>query len=57
MIIPLVVNIDILLLLFKRVLEERPEFRILIVSATVDTSIFETYYPQPKFSYKLFCSV
>lgn len=38
------INIDILLLLLKGVCMKRPEFKLLIVSATVDVSIFRNYY-------------
>ena len=37
-------NIDILLGIFKGVLKERPEFRLVIASATLDAKLFEKFY-------------
>lgn len=37
-------NIDILLGIFKQVLSERPEFRLVIASATLDAKLFEKFY-------------
>jgi len=39
------VNTDQLLRMLKKVLEERPEFRLILASATVDTKVLESYYP------------
>ena len=38
------INMDMLLLLLKGVCKKRPEFKLIIVSATVDVSIFRNYY-------------
>jgi pre-mRNA-splicing factor ATP-dependent RNA helicase DHX15/PRP43 len=45
------VNIDLLLLMLKKPLEERPEFRVAIISATIDPHIFTNYYQD--FSHKI----
>lgn len=37
-------NIDILLGIFKSVLKSRPEFRLVIASATLDAKLFEQFY-------------
>lgn len=37
-------NIDILLGIFKNVLKERPDFRLVIASATLDAKLFEQFY-------------
>jgi RNA helicase HrpA len=37
-------NIDILLGIFKGVLKERPDFRLVIASATLDAKLFEQFY-------------
>jgi pre-mRNA-splicing factor ATP-dependent RNA helicase DHX15/PRP43 len=44
------VNIDFLLYLLRNVLEKRPEFRLIIMSATIDKTIFKKYFN--KFSFK-----
>lgn len=38
------VNIDLLLYLLRNVVHARPDFRLIIMSATIDKSIFERYY-------------
>lgn len=38
-------NIDILLGIFKTVLKERPDFRLIIASATMDAALFKDFYP------------
>jgi len=43
------IQIDFLLYLLKNVLSKRPEFKLIIMSATIDASIFESYYNQFKF--------
>ena len=37
-------NIDILLGIFKTVLAERPEFKLIVASATLDAKLFEEFY-------------
>ena len=37
-------NIDILLGIFKTVLQERPEFKLIVASATLDAKLFEEFY-------------
>lgn len=44
------VNIDFLLYLLRNVLTVRPEFKLVIMSATIDESLFRNYYD--RFSYK-----
>ena len=44
------VQIDIMLLLLKNVLKKRPEFKLIIMSATINASIFENYFK--KFDFK-----
>lgn len=43
------VQIDFLLYLLKEVLKNRPEFKLIIMSATIDVSIFKKYYKEFKF--------
>ena len=42
------VQIDFLLYLLKEVIKNRPEFKLIIMSATIDVSIFEKYYNDKK---------
>lgn len=44
------INIDFLLFLLKNVLTKRPDFKLVIMSATIDESLFRKYYD--KYSYK-----
>lgn len=44
------VNTDLLLYLLKRVLEGRPEFKLILISATLDAKIFEDYFPKNKYN-------
>lgn len=44
------VQIDIMLLLLKNVLEKRPNFKLIIMSATINAKIFENYFK--KFDFK-----
>lgn len=37
-------NIDILLGIFKTVLQERPDFKLIVASATLDAKLFEDFY-------------
>ena len=37
-------NIDILLGIFKTVLKERPDFKLIVASATLDAKLFEEFY-------------
>ena len=37
-------NIDILLGIFKTVLQARPEFKLIVASATLDAKLFEEFY-------------
>jgi HrpA-like RNA helicase len=43
------IQIDLLLYLLKNVLAKRPEFKLIIMSATIDETIFESYYNEFKF--------
>jgi HrpA-like RNA helicase len=43
------IQIDLLLYLLKNVLSKRPEFKLIIMSATIDETIFESYYNEFKF--------
>jgi HrpA-like RNA helicase len=43
------IQIDLLLYLLKNVLKKRPEFKLIIMSATIDETIFESYYNEFKF--------
>lgn len=38
-------NIDILLGIFKSVVQARPEFRLIVASATLDAQLFQEFYP------------
>lgn len=44
------VQIDIMLLLLKNVLKKRPDFKLIIMSATINAKIFENYFK--KFDFK-----
>lgn len=46
------VETDQLLLLMKNILEQRPEFKLVLISATVDPSIYRNYYT-PQFTFEL----
>lgn len=40
-------NIDMILLLAKELIRRRPNFKLLIVSATINAKIFRDYFPSP----------
>jgi pre-mRNA-splicing factor ATP-dependent RNA helicase DHX15/PRP43 len=44
------VQIDFLLYLLKQVLRKRPEFKLLLMSATVDETIFKSYFNEFKYN-------
>lgn len=48
------VRIDKILLLMKHVLKERPDFKLIIMSATVNQEIFENYYKNDGFKFSTF---
>lgn len=45
------VQIDFLLYMLKNVIEKRPEFKLIIMSATIDPDIFRKYFSKYKFSH------
>ena len=45
------VNIDLLLLLLKELIRRRPEFKLIIMSATVNEKIFIDYFPKKEFKF------
>lgn len=45
------INIDLLLGLLKEILLHRPEFKLIIMSATIDTKIFKEYFTRDKIKY------
>jgi pre-mRNA-splicing factor ATP-dependent RNA helicase DHX15/PRP43 len=45
------VNIDLLLLLLKELIKRRPEFKLIIMSATVNEKIFIDYFPKKEFKF------
>jgi len=44
-------NIDMILLLVKVLLTRRPDFKLLIVSATINAELFRDYFPSPEFTF------
>jgi HrpA-like RNA helicase len=44
------VNIDLLLFLLRNVLRSRPEFKLIIMSATINEEIFRKYYKEFKYT-------
>lgn len=48
------INIDTILLLLKDVCIQRPEFKLIIMSATVNTQLFIDYFPKEQFKFALF---
>jgi HrpA-like RNA helicase len=45
------VNIDLLLLLLKDLIKRRPDFKLIIMSATVNEKIFIDYFPKKEFKF------
>jgi len=45
------VNIDLLLLLLKQLVLKRPAFKLIIMSATINTKIFVDYFPTSQFKF------
>lgn len=45
------VPIDLLLYFLKDVIKQRPEFKLIIMSATIDLNIFKTFYEKDKISF------
>jgi HrpA-like RNA helicase len=45
------VNIDLLLLLLKQLVLKRPSFKLIIMSATINTQIFVDYFPTSQFKF------
>ena len=45
------VNIDLLLLLLKDLIKRRPDFKLIIMSATVNEKIFIDYFPTKEFKF------
>jgi HrpA-like RNA helicase len=45
------VNIDLLLLLLKQLVLKRPAFKLIIMSATINTQIFVDYFPTSQFKF------
>jgi len=48
------VNIDLLLLLAKLLVRRRPNFKLIIMSATIDPQIFKKYYTIPNCSFDIY---
>jgi HrpA-like RNA helicase len=46
------VNIDILFSLLKNLCKKRPEFKLVIMSATVDTNVFKNYFEKNGLTFK-----
>lgn len=44
-------NIDLLLLLIKSLVQRRSDFKLILVSATIDIELFRKYYPAPTFRF------
>ena len=47
------IQIDLLLLLLKELLVKRPTFKLIIMSATINSKIFIDYFPKNKFKFAL----
>jgi len=44
-------NIDLILFLLKNVLKNRPEFKVIIMSATLDVEVFKRFYEKDKIKF------
>jgi ATP-dependent helicase HrpA len=44
-------NIDMILLLVKVLLTRRPDFKLLIISATINAELFKKYFPSPDYKF------
>lgn len=44
-------NIDMILLLVKVLMTKRPDFKLVIISATINVKLFQDYFPHPEFSF------
>jgi pre-mRNA-splicing factor ATP-dependent RNA helicase DHX15/PRP43 len=47
-------NVDILLMLMKKLVMRRPEFKLIIMSATVSEKVFKDYYDVPGIQFDIF---
>ena len=47
------VNIDLLLLLLKQLILKRPTFKLIIMSATINTQIFVDYFPKSQYKFAM----
>ena len=47
------IQIDFLLLQLKEVLKSRPEFKLIIMSATINSELFKNYFPEKEFKFKM----
>jgi pre-mRNA-splicing factor ATP-dependent RNA helicase DHX15/PRP43 len=43
------IYMDILMYLLKRIMRKRPNFKVILISATLEADIFKKYYPNDKF--------
>lgn len=48
------INVDILLMLLKQLVKRRPEFKLIIMSATVSEKVFKDYYDVPGIKFTIF---
>ena len=47
-------NVDILLMLLKKLVQRRPEFKLIIMSATVSEEVFKRYFDVPGIKFTIF---
>lgn len=47
------IQIDLLLLLLKDLLKKRPDFKLIIMSATINSKIFSDYFPTNQFKFAM----